>query len=55
MALPIKERGSLVRVTAEPTEPSRELGGWWVAWERTEPIERDVPAAIVLAEMRNEP
>ncbi len=55
MAWPIKDRGSVVRVTAEPQEPARELREWWDAWERTEPVERDVPAAMVLAELRNEP
>lgn len=54
MAWPIKDRGSVVRVTAEPREPARELREWWDAWERTEPVERDVPAAVVLAELRND-
>ena len=55
MAWPIKDRGPVVRVTAEPQEPARALREWWDLWERTEPVERDVPAAIVLAELRNEP
>lgn len=55
MAWPIKDHGAVVRVTAEPREPERELRDWWEAWEHTEPVERDVPAAVVLAEIRNEP
>jgi hypothetical protein len=54
MASPLEDRGRLVRVTAAPREPARELDEWWEAWERTEPVERDVPAAVVLAELRNE-
>jgi len=54
MAWPIRDRGPEIRVTSEPKEPDRELRDWWEAWDRTESVERDVPAAIVLAELRNE-
>ena len=45
----------MIRVTAEPREPERELRAWWETWDRTEPVERDVAAAVVLAELHNEP
>jgi hypothetical protein len=54
MAWPIKNRGVLIRVTTAPDNPERELRDWWEAWEHTESVERDVPVAIVLAELRNE-
>ena len=54
MAWPMKDRGAVVRVTSAPGEPERDLRAWWEAWEHTEPIQRDVPASTVLAELRND-